>query len=206
MASNSAPVLEADRSAMTIRDAIDEYVEACEKNSHPPLSELISALIERGYEKSFSNDSYLDALCLTHVMVERTVSTMRVLTGGGGSVGFWKTLAKPFNEAAARLAKIGGCIQFIVINPIAECGEVFAEIKKKYPGVFDFVLANSATPISHFMICDSRMVRVEEPHEPITLNNPADCIKATVTFKSAELAERYENLFSSLWDRLKAGK
>ena len=189
--------------SMTIKDAIDEYEEACSKNTTPPLSEIISALIERGYDQPFQNDSYLDALCLTHVMVNRTFSSMRVLTGGGGSVGFWKTLTTPFKDAACRLEKLNGSIQFIVLNPKAECQAAFDEIKSEHPKVFDFVLANSTNSISHFMVCDSRMVRLEQPHDPIVETSPADCIKAQVTFKSPGLAERYEGLFTSLWQRLK---
>lgn len=197
-------IAEPESRAMTIKDAIDEYQEACNKNDNPPLSEIISALIERGYDQPFQNDSYLDALCLTHVMVERTFSSMRVLTGGGGSVGFWRTLADPFKEAAARLKKLRGSIQFIIINPKQGCKDAFEEIKTEFPTVFDFVLAESSTPISHFMVCDSRMVRVEESHDPITEKSPADCIKAQVNFKSSDLAQRYEGLFNGLWNRLKA--
>lgn len=188
---------------MTIRDAIEEYEEACRKNASPPLGEIISTLIDRGYDQPFQNDSYLDALCLTHMMVERTVSSMRVLTGGGGSVGFWKTLAAPFREAATRMARINGNIQFIVINPAEGCKEAFDHLKTEFPGVFDFVLAHASNPMSHFVICDSRMVRLEQPHEAITADSRADCIKAQVTFRSPDLAARYETLFASLWNRLK---
>lgn len=185
----------------SISQAITEYQDACQHTENPPFYDIVTALIERGYGEDFSNDSFFDALCLTHTMLMTSYSDVRILTGGGGS-SFWKTLEKPFSFAVENLQKTGGKIRMIVLDPSTPCREVLAELKKLFGDSFEYVMATTKEKINHFVVCDSRMIRIEEPHTPITDESPDTLIKAKVNFRAPEQAKRQERLFDSFWEQL----
>ncbi|PTX95087.1 hypothetical protein DB345_12380 [Spartobacteria bacterium LR76] len=187
-----------------ISDALREYREACELSDTPPFHELVAALIDRGYDQDFKNDSFFDALCLTHTMLLTSLTSVKILTGSGGN--FWSALDRPFAAAAENLRKTGGKIQMIVINATPDCAKALASMKSRFGEVFEYVLAKSASNISHFIVCDSRMIRIEEPHPPIDLDSSADVIKAKVNFRAPLIAKQQEKLFDSVWGRLQSSE
>ena len=189
---------------MNIAQAVKEYQDACGDKDNPPFYGILLQLIERAYEEPLNNDSYFDALCLTHVMLDRSLFDVCILTGGGAEA-FCNTLQRPFLAAAERLKQLGGKIRMIILNhdmPV----QFLDEAKKKYPDVFDFILAKGPSGVRHFMVCDSRMLRLEEAHEKISIVSLASTIHAQVYFNNPQLAKNQHALFDAVWDRFRGKK
>lgn len=186
---------------MKIDDAISQYKTACEVSGEPPFYQITSQLIETGHDESFENDSYFDALCLTHVMLRRTFIGASVLTGSGASK-FWSALSKPLEDCLARLSTVGGKFRIITLN-VKDDLEYLKSLKNKFPNTFEIISAKASPDVTHFVICDSRMVRVEELHPPLDDANANDeMVKAKVNFNDPARAKHHGRFFENVWSKL----
>ena len=189
---------------MNIAQAVKEYQDACGIKDNPPFYGIVLQLIERAYGEALNNDSYFDALCLTHVMLDRSLSDVCILTGGGAE-GFCSTLQRPFLAAAERLKQLGGKIRMIILNHDTPV-QFLEDAKVKYDGVFDFILAKAPAGVRHFMVCDDRMLRLEDAHDPICNESLASTIHAQVYFNNPQLAKNQKSLFDGIWERIRGKK
>lgn len=188
---------------MLIKDATNQYNSACAAaEGQPPFEDLLRQLIDSGYSENFENDSYFDALWLTHHMLKRSHRQISMLTGSAGD-GFYSTLAAPFEDAMQRIQATNGKVRMVILNQKGDVPSFLSEMKRKFAGAFDYVLAQTTAPIGHFIVCDSRMVRIEEPHDDITQDSPASLIKAKVNFNAPTQAAIKESFFNTVWQRLK---
>lgn len=182
---------------MNVTDAIKQYQANGDAPTGTALREVINQLIDENIKTDFSNDSYLDALVLTDVMFHRCNSSVRLLTGGGGS-SFLSTLKSTFVGAISRLAQSKGIARILLLDsPVPDW---LAELAKAYPKTLTIRRAASPEPIRHFIVCDSNMSRHEEIHAPITDTTPATAIKARVSFNEPGRAKVLENYFDSMWE------
>jgi hypothetical protein len=181
----------------TIKQAIEQYERNC---ASPALREVINFMIERNIKTEFSNDSYLDALTLTEIMFNRSNSSICMLTGAKGD-GFLETLKKPFCEALDRIKENKGFVHIVAISPINTC---LNELQRRYSGVLKVIPARVTGQIKHYMVCDSKMARMEEIHGNLDETTNADAIHARVCFNDPVQAKILESDFNSLWKRLEA--
>ena len=186
---------------MKIDDAIVQYRGICEVSEAPPFYQITSQLIESGHDESFENDSYFDALCLTHVMLQRTFVGASVLTGSGASK-FWSALSSPLEKCLTRLSLVGGKFRMIALN-VKDDLNYFKSLKEKFPNTFELVTAKASSDVTHFIICDSRMVRVEELHPPLDTEDASDdLVKAKVNFNDPLGSKHHGSFFEAVWSKL----
>lgn len=186
---------------MKIDDAIAQYRGICNISDTPPFYQITSQLIENGYDSSFENDSYFDALCLTHVMLCRTFVGASILTGSGASK-FWEALRNPLEDCLARLKIVKGKIRMVTLDAKDDLSYL-KSLKSKFPETFEMVNASSASRLGHFIVCDGRMVRLEETHPPLDSEIADDSmVKAKVNFNDALGASHCDKFFNNIWDRL----
>lgn len=188
---------------MTINDAKSKYDDAVEKaGGNPPFEDLVGQLIDSGYNQEFDNDSYFDALWLTHHMLNRTYKSIDVLTGGAGEV-FFEKLGIVLSNALERVRKNGGRARIVFLNPPSPYQvSIFNQLSLQFPGVFSYKTAKANGPISHFFICDQKMVRIERPHSELTGDSSASEVCAKVNFNDPMLAEIKSRLFEKIWQKL----
>lgn len=184
----------------TVPEAQREYQRRGEAMIHPGYRTLIESLLKSGFEGPIPNKSYLDALFLTEFMFNQVERSFMMLSGAGAD-GFLSTLRDPFEEMLSRLAVSGGEARVIVLSEsLPTC---LQEMELRHGNILKFVLARALSgPIAHFFVCDSRMVRREDIHEPISDDTPITAITATVYLNNKVEAKRAEDLFTALWNRL----
>jgi hypothetical protein len=183
---------------MTIKEAQQSY--SMQAAYAPTLTAAINSMIDRGYKTEFRNDSYMDALALIAIMLNASTSTVRVLTGGKID-GFIEVLKMPFTEALNRIRRNGGFVRIVTLNPLTRCMD---ELIKEFNGTLEIIPASASEPVQHYMLCDSKMARVEEFHEPLQENTDAGAIRATVHFNDHAKTKVYEDSFDLLWKKLAA--
>jgi len=184
---------------MTVAQAISLYTESGRSAVSPALREIVRQMIDKNIKTEFSNDSYYDALYLTDVMFGRAEANVRLLTGPGAD-GFLLALQKSFIAMLDRLQATRGSVRIILLS--SELPEWLGQVAKKYVGTLEIFLAHSVTPIKHFIVCDSRMARLEELHDLITPESKADEIKASVYFNEPTKTKVFEQHFDSIWTSL----
>jgi hypothetical protein len=91
---------------VSIQDAINAYRGG--RNSEAEgYRDLVTLLIDSGFDQPFKNDSYYDALVLTEAMLKRTNKRIKLLTGSACD-GFYSAISEHFIAALDRIHKAGG--------------------------------------------------------------------------------------------------
>lgn len=178
----------------TIGDAKRRYRESA--GDAAGYRDLISLLIDSGFRQTLRNDSYFDALVLTEVMYNRTKQSIRSLTGKGGE-GFICELMNPFTRALERIHARGGTVKLIVLGD--EQPQALCELAKRFSGTLRIAVAKPLSRLQHFIICDSRIVRLEDYHGELSDSTSAHEIKAEVFFNNSEKARMLESFFEAIW-------
>jgi hypothetical protein len=168
---------------LTISEAIEKYKKLGENSVYQSYRDLIVKMIDNGLQTDFENDSYLDALYLTGVMFNRSQNSIRLFTGSNGD-GFLKVLSQSFESALERIKKANGSVKIILLT--SELPIWLDDLKRKYQSTLDIVLAKAIAPVKHFILCDSKMARLEEPHAELKPETPATAIKAKVYFNDPQ--------------------
>jgi len=184
----------------TIAAAIERFKRGGEDSIYPGYRELVTTMIDNGIKSDFENDSYLDALFLTHLMFSRAQNSIKLFTGNNGDE-FLKVLNRPFENALERIKKAGGSVKIILLS--AALPNWLGDLKAKYPETLDVVLAKALQPVKHFILCDSKMARLEEPHGELTPTTPATTIKAKVYFNDTAKCKDLEGVFQAMWSILR---
>jgi hypothetical protein len=169
---------------------------------HSALREVINLMIDKKIRTEFDNDSFLDALILTEVMFERSTGSIRMLSGPGCG-DFLKSIQRSFVSAVKRLATNGGKFKLLTISDAIP--EFVQETQRENPNTLEvglLKLRDPANQIQHFLVCDSKMARIEEPHGPLTEDTPVNAVKAKVYFNDAGKAQFYEDRFEAFWGAL----
>lgn len=144
-----------------------------------------------------ANDNYLDALQLTSLMIRKTKSSFRMLTGTTAEA-FIGHLTDHFAAMIQRLHLSGKKAHVIVVNADKQC-EMLDSLAKKYQGTLtvEYASVQDDVEVSHFIVADN-MVRAEKPHPQLTAETPANIIQARVLFNNRGAASVYESHFDSL--------
>ncbi len=196
--------MNAKSSTKTIREAQNEYEQQGEDSVHLGFRNAVDAMLRDGFEGSFSNDCYSDALVLTQKMLSRLTHSLRVLSGCECD-SFFRLLEKPLKEALERIRRNGGKARFVLVNDTLEISTratTLLKLANEFPDVLELSQAVSAHPISHFMVADENMLRVEEKHDKLTSASLETAIKAKVFFDEKRIAKGYIELFEKVWTNL----
>lgn len=189
----------ANANRMTVRDAICLYHLRSE-GSTSALRQAVNVTIDNRIRTAFNNDSYVDALVLTEIMLTRTNHRLCVFTGDGEG-GFFRILENFLEKALERIDANNGIARFIVLSKtVPSC---LAEMLVKFPKRLQVMLAGTNGPAHHFIVSDSTMARMEEPHQPLTENSMADEIKAKVFYNEPAVSDFLEKQFQSIWNIVK---
>jgi len=180
---------------LTVAEAIANY-KARSAESSSVLRQAISYMIDNNIRTDFANDSYSDALVLTEMMLSRTNKSLRVLSGDGEG-GFFYILNTFLSDAITRIAQNDGCAHFILIAKTIP--KYLLDLQAMYPHKFSVKLAGTDTPIRHFIVSDTKMARVEEPHKALRENSKSNEIKARVYFNEPTVSSFLEKQFDSMW-------
>lgn len=185
---------------LTIDQSIDIY------KKHAYGTAVRGAVLAYSKEKTnapLSNDSYADALFLTDVMLQETMTNLSVLTGDCVDR-FLDVLRKPFEAAVRRIQNVGdGAVRFILLDS-TRVPALLKELKdNKFPVEWKFGRTADGATVTHFIVSDDRMLRDEKEHERgLTGKSLASAIQADVYFNSPMYAKLRQEYFNSIWDRL----
>jgi len=169
----------------------------------PPLSiQLAEMAIDHELPELIENHCYADALFLTDLMFQHSRKSIYILTGNCGGE-FLKTLKTNFKDAIRRIAARDGKVRVIQLNP-TDKPKFFPELREEFPDTFEFKFGRAKTDLSHRIICDDKMVRVEAPHGTIDEETDPDTINANVWFRNMPMAKRHSEFFNAVWQRLNA--
>jgi hypothetical protein len=147
-----------------------------------------------------ANGNFMHALTLTELLFGHTDNSLRMLTGGHGD-GFIACLKSTFVAMLNRLRRNNGKARIVVVNGDRESA-LLNRLRADYPNTLDVKHGSATTPIAHFIVGDSEMVRDEKPHPELDDSSDANLIKADVYFHSPAIASLFEDRFDSIWDRL----
>jgi hypothetical protein len=189
-------------SDMRISEAIASYKAHGDQYYGQAIREAMNTLAEIESTEPLHNDSYVDALFLTDIMLQRTYRTMDVLTGNCVDQ-FFDVLSTNFVNALDRIKNMkDGLARFIILD---SDGKVPAFLQKfinaGYPIKIHFAKSVPDAKVSHLIVCDKKMVRDEEYHDELVdiENIPASAIRADVYLNSPIDARIKTDYFDGLW-------
>jgi hypothetical protein len=185
-----------------IEDVIKAYREKRSEAVHPDFRNLVEALRKSGYSGEISNHDYLDALFLTDLMFKDTRQTLRILCGSAVN-DFIEVLNDSFESALKKIMVNSGQAKVILFSNSVPM--VIKQFQEKY-NILKVFLARSPKPMKHFIVCDSRMLRLEEIHEPLKSNTPSNAVNAAVYFNNGPKSRLAENMFESVWQYLEKNR
>ena len=188
-------------SIKTIGEALDAYAKRGPRSIYPGYRSLLSLILELDVDNCIQNHSYLDALLLTEEMLDNTRHSFRMLTGVGADL-FIDALHTPFIRALDRIQGTDGTAQVILVN--AEKPDSLKQLEEQYPDTFEVRLGAAKAPneLNHLIICDDGMVRIEEPHAPLTRDSSVNDVRADVYFDNSLMAEGKIAYFDAAWEHL----
>jgi hypothetical protein len=179
---------------VTIEDAKKRYRES--RDDDTGYRALVTLLIDSGFSRPFQNDSYYDALVLTEAMFERTNRDIRWLTGSGTD-GFVCELQDAFVATLKRVQSVGGTVKLIMLSD--QKPKLICDLMTQFPKTLQVALAKPLFKLQHFIVCDSKIVRAESPHQELTNASSAHEIKAEVFFNNPERASMLSTFFDAIW-------
>jgi hypothetical protein len=186
---------------VTIQDAINAY------KGHNAEAEgyrsLVTFLIDSGFDQPFKNDSYYDALILTEAMLNRANHSIKLLTGPACD-GFYCAISDYFTQALERIQRAGGQVKMIILGDSYPKG--LTELASKFAGTFEIALAKPFKDLQHFIVCDSKIVRIENIHGKLDGQSSAHEIKADVNFNDPAKGKMLETFFESIWSVVNPNK
>ena len=181
--------------SMTIAQAISNYKAKAASPSHC-LKDIVGAVIEQGKTIKLDNDCYPDALEYTEAMLYHTHKSINIVTGCGCG-GFYAALLGHLTSALHRVQEAHGAARMIVIAP--EYPEWLVALAHEFAGTFTLAKLKARGRLQHFIVCDSKIVRLEKPHDELTPDSPADAIKAEVVFNEPKMGGILEARFEDFW-------
>ncbi len=185
----------------TIGQAIEDYKKRGENAIHKGYRDVIKSLVDSGYDKPIKNDSYADALFLSDIMFEHSQKTVNIFTGGGIEE-FITVLMDTFVKMLDRIRANGGSVKIISLGGVIP--KSLKDLVIPYTGTLEVVPATVAAgaTVRHFIVCDDKMIRAEEPHGILTSDTPASDIKAEVYFDNPAKGKFFSEFFDVLWKKV----
>jgi hypothetical protein len=180
---------------LTIAQAISNYKSKAANQSHC-LKDLVGAVIEKGETINLENDCYPDALEYTETMLFHTHKSINIVTGRGCG-GFYATLLGHLTNALQRVRAANGSARMIVVS--SDYPEWLAALAHEFAGTFTLARLKAKEKLQHFIVCDSKIVRLEELHDELNSESPADAIKAKVIFNEPTVGSQLESRFEEFW-------
>ena len=192
------------KKTLTIGEANEALKKIFEHEGSFPLFDDLATFARRNDSDSFNNDSYVDAVLLTRYMFNHTNESLCMLTGHGGEIEFLETIKKSFVNMLARIREAGQCARIIFLADHVPDFVKNGDFKPFWGTTLKCCTGRvvGGKPIQHYIVCDSNMVRIEEPHKEITKDSPINVIKAKMYFDSKVIATAHKNAFDSIWGRL----
>lgn len=184
-----------EKGKMTVAEAKKRFRESREQTSG--FRKLTQLLIHSRFTEPFYNDSYLDALVLTEAMFEASNESICILCGKAGD-GFISDLAPVFEAALERIKMSGGLVRVILLDN--GHAKTLTALMERFPETLRIASASSTKEINHFIVCDGRMLRIEEIHAPLTEQSRADEVKARVYFNNPSRANMMTATFNTIWN------
>ena len=195
---------------ITIGDVIRDYDALKSCVAGDALRNLVESAIYTSADGGFiQNDTYFHALFLTEMMLERTNKSLRIFCGRDVAR-FLNTIRDTFFKCCERIKNSNGKIRIISKvcsdsdkkNSLDNLKRLANEVRNSFSGIDikGVVQKANSSDENHYIVCDSKMLRVEEIHKPLTDNMPASNIKAKVFFNNIGLAASFEADFDSLYE------
>jgi hypothetical protein len=189
---------------LKIKDAQEFYTKSRDVFFSDEL-QLVNLIYETGREDDLSNDSYLHALCFTDMMLRKTSKSFCMLCGSEVD-GFLSCLRDSFIRMLDQITRNNGKARIIRVN--GKPNELIDRLRQEYKDTLEISEAYTDTQeqeesISHFIACDTRMVRQELPHKKLTGDDPITTIRAKVSFNNPIRAKIVEEKFNGIWNTLK---
>lgn len=194
---------------ITIKETIDDYIALKKCVAGETLRSLFELAINEndkvgGFVK---NDTYFHALFLTEMMFQKTSESLFIFCGRDVAR-FINTIKGAFLGCCERIMENNGPVRIVsqVFNPSDEENALNAlkslanEVRSKYEKI-DLkgmvIRDNNDEKLNHFIVCDSKMLRIEELHDPLNDDSSAGDISAKVYFDNVGLATEYETSFKN---------
>lgn len=164
------------------------------------------------------NDTCLHALLLSEIMFDRTENSIRIFSGSNVAK-FLSTIKDSFRKACENIVSHNGKVRIITTvshknaaNTRTEL-KAFADgirkgIKDKFQREIDLWCAcyradaKELAALPHYIACDSKMLRLEAAHAPLTGKENAGVIKANVYFNSPRTTEKFEAYFDKIYNNI----
>lgn len=197
---------ESQKEGLTLQEAREYFLR---KSSHRTMSQLLGEVIDRDESQApIKNDSYADALELTHFIFSRTKKSLRILTGTYCG-DFLHTLEESFSQAVKNIALLGETVKLILvgIDQDPQKSYVLQDLEKLNTSFKDNIEIKTAyvdkkDAIKHLIIADDKMVRVEEPHDQLNERSSADKIRADVYLNNETINKIKKSYFDKIWNLL----
>lgn len=163
--------------------------------------DLVDAFRRLELKEPIPNSDYLHGLYLTDLMFKTTNRSIRILSGTGQS-NWLEVLRDSLSKAVARIKARGQFLKAIFVGEggppkgILKLQEMFGT------ETVQFVIAKTSKPFNHFIACDSRKLRLEDIHEPITPQMDSSEIVASVYLNNPAKTKSKEEDFDYIWDYL----
>jgi hypothetical protein len=186
----------------TIADAIARYESGEMSSQFGGIQTLVNKTIEHGSDDSIPNYSYLEALFLTELMLRNANHKINIVTGCACDR-FYSTLFVHLTDAIKRVNKNGGDAKILIESDT--CPKWMEALAGEFEDSFQIGFKPDGK-LAHFIVCDSKIVRLEEPHGKLSLASAANEIKAKVFFSNPEEGSKLEISFQELWSDVKINK
>ncbi len=186
---------------MTIGEA-KRFFEQFRKSLEPDYASVMQVLRALSATAPIANSNYLHFLNLTDLMFRNTNRSLRMLTGNACEA-VPSALYDSFKTMLSRIKENRGSAQVIVVNGNARSLDQFQD---EYKGTL-FVTEGKTPPcarVTHFMVCDSDMVRDEEYHPELSDDTSADLVRAKIYFANSTKADSLTRVFDRVWSSLTA--
>lgn len=165
-----------------------------------------------------SNDTCLHALLLSEIMFDKTENSIRIFSGSNVAK-FLSTIKDSFKRACENIVSRNGKVRIITaVSPKNAANtrvelKAFADyirkgIKEKFSREIDFWCAcyqaddKELATLPHYIACDSKMLRLEAAHAPLTGKEKAGVIKANVYFNSPASTKTFEAYFDKIYKNI----
>lgn len=163
--------------------------------------DLVSTFRQLKLKEAIPNTDYLHGLYLIDLMFRNTSHHVRMLNGIGES-NWLDVLKDTLVKTLTRIKEKGGFLKAIFVGEGEAPNAIFSLQEKFGDKTVKFITAKASRPVKHFIACDSRMLRLESTHDPITPEMESDSIKAAVYLNNLGRTKTIEEEFDDIWNYL----
>ncbi len=187
---------------MTIGQAKEFYAERG-RMVYSDDVDLVNLIQDADWEKGIPNSNYVHALSLTELIFSNTRKSLLMLTGQTCD-GFISCLLDSFTSMLKRFRQQQGAARIITINAVPEQMEKLHKLEVTYGDVLTVrnARASEESKLEHFIVADKTILRDEKYHPPLTDQNLASAIQATVYFDNERKATVVSRRFGTIWELL----